>query len=175
MSRGGRRREVMAKHSPPPLCVVRMRAPPLSCLCALDALRLPSLSRSRGFVSAAAGAEQAVCSGSRPSAASCASEPLCHAPRHDQDLPVRPSHFANPGCLLAAQPLWATEWRSQVMTGWVRRAANGAAFTVGVRLNWRPSVPPVLPFLVVCVGVVCRWGCLWGCSNPLTLSVCRVI
>ena len=134
MSRGGRRREAMAEHSPPPLCVVRMRAPPLSCLCALDALRLSSPSRSRGFV-----------------------------------------YFANPGCLLAAQSLWATEWRSQVVTGWVRRAANGAAFTVGVRPNWRPSVPPVLPFLVVCLGVVCRWGCLWGCSNPLTLSVCRVI
>ena len=134
MSRGGRRREVMAKHSQPPLCVVRMRAPPLSCLCALDALRLSSPSRSRGDV-----------------------------------------YFANPGCLLAAQSLWATEWRSQVMTGWVWRAVNGAAFTVGVRLNWRPSVPPVLPFLVVCLGVVCRWGCLWGCSNPLTLSVCRVI
>ena len=134
MSRGGRRREVMAKQSQPPLCVVRMRAPPLSCLCALDALRLSSPSRSRGDV-----------------------------------------YFANPGCLLAAQSLWATEWRSQVMTGWVWRAANGAAFTVGVRLNWRPSVPPVLPFLVVCLGVVCRWGCLWGCSNPLTLSVCRVI
>ena len=36
----------------------------------------------------------------------------------------------NPGCLLAAQSLWATEWRSQVVTGWVRRAANGAAFMV---------------------------------------------
>ena len=84
-------------------------------------------------------------------------------------------NFANPGCLLAAQSLWATEWRSQVMTGWVWRAVNGAAFMVDVRPNWRPSVPPVLPFLVVCLGVVCRWGCLWGCSNPLTLSVCRVI
>jgi hypothetical protein len=29
---------------------VRMRAPPLSCLCALDALRLSSPSRSRGDV-----------------------------------------------------------------------------------------------------------------------------
>eukprot|EP01049_Picozoa_sp_SAG25_P004604 SAG25_NODE_293_length_10288_cov_2.565904_13_plen_98_part_00 len=35
MSRGGRRRDAMAEHSQPPLCVVRMRAPPLSCLCAL--------------------------------------------------------------------------------------------------------------------------------------------
>ena len=134
MSRGGRRREVMAEHSPPPLCVVRMRAPPLSCLCALDALRLSSPSRSRGDV-----------------------------------------YFANPGCLLAAQSLWATEWRSQVVTGPVRGAANGAAFTVGVAADRRPSAPPPQPFLVVCVGVVCRWGCLWGCSNPLTLSVCRVI
>ena len=64
MSRGGRRREVMAKHSPPPLCVVRMRAPPLSCLCALDALRLSSPSRSRGFVSAARAAK--ACGDGRP-------------------------------------------------------------------------------------------------------------
>jgi hypothetical protein len=116
-----------------------------------------------------------VCSEIRRTAPSCASDPSLRS-SHGQDLPERHTlYFANPGCLLAAQSLWATEWRSQVMTGWVRRAARPSLFTVGVRLNWRPSVPPVLPFLVVCLGVVCRWGCLWGCSNPLTLSVCRVI
>ena len=134
MSRGGRRREAMAEHSPPPLCVVRMRAPPLSCLCALDALRLSSPSRSRGDV-----------------------------------------YFANPGCLLAAQSLWATEWRSQVVTGRVRGAANGAAFTVGVAADRRPSAPPPQPFLVVCVGLVRSVSCLRGCANSLMLRRCSII
>eukprot|EP01049_Picozoa_sp_SAG25_P004678 SAG25_NODE_300_length_10170_cov_17.968325_4_plen_166_part_00 len=85
------------------------------------------------------------------------------------------AQVSDPGCLLAAQSLWATEWRSQVVTGPVRGAANGAAFIVGARADRRSSAPSVLPFFVVCVGLVCSVGCPWGCSNSLMLRRCGII
>eukprot|EP01047_Picozoa_sp_COSAG01_P076460 COSAG01_NODE_13430_length_1586_cov_13.468729_2_plen_224_part_01 len=73
------------------------------------------------------------------------------------------------------QPLWAREWRSQVVTGPVRGAANGAAFIVGVRADRRSSAPSVLPFFVVCCVLVCSVGCLRGCPNSLMLRRCGII
>eukprot|EP01047_Picozoa_sp_COSAG01_P113076 COSAG01_NODE_41793_length_447_cov_0.887931_1_plen_125_part_10 len=69
------------------------------------------------------------------------------------------AQVSDPGCLLAAQSLWATEWRSQVVTGPVRGATNGAAFIVGVRADRRSSAPSPQPFFVVCCVLVCSVGC----------------
>ena len=73
------------------------------------------------------------------------------------------------------QSLWAREWRSQVVTGPVPRAGNGAAFIVGVRADRRSSAPSVLPFFVVCCVMVCSVGCPRGLLNSLMLHRCRTI
>jgi hypothetical protein len=90
------------------------------------------------------------------------------------DTLARPQ-VSDPAWRRRPQSLWAREWRSQVMTGWVRGARNGAAFTVGVAADRRSSAPPPQPFLVVCVGLVGSVGCPRGSSNALTLRRCMTI
>jgi hypothetical protein len=73
------------------------------------------------------------------------------------------------------QSLWVTVLPPHVVTGPIRGATNGAAFTVGVAADRRSSAPPPQPFLVVCVGLVCSVGCPRGCSNSLMLRRCGII